>query len=623
MKRSKGIVISVKTPINWEMMTNRQKTRLSRITSRDTRVIKAFLGVIERHESQLLFGKTTNRIDSTKLVELTLTATRGNAHRPTTEYDFKERFKNISVNELHGCRDTAVAMWESYLAAGGRKPLRSKGYASKKLPRYIYRNCFQIVHTPKLKTKHWLRIRDSLDSVRQGRRTHDSLMIPLRTSSYHLTKFESGSVKSVRILKDRKRKWWAVFSVSLPEVELNTSFLPPAVIGIDLGVRKAVCSVLLTSDGPKQVRYWTQNEKIQQMEFYDSVVASLQRKRDSLLQDGLSAHRVKKKLNSMGNKRERVSNDHDRKLVKLLTSYIVEVSQSYNLYIAIGRVKGIRSIARKGNFRGSRYRGMIHRWSFYRVTESLKHKLGIQGILQSRVHVIPESWTSIMCHKCGHKGYRPKQSYFLCHTCGYRDNADKNAAINIGRRLITLIPSLRNENTGLGSLLLPKEKAKPKTKRSKNSKWVSSLPERLPTSFKRESVADCSDQTSLEEFGSSTDPAMETTVEAPSVAEKCGSLGKTIQWTEAQTRERSYAPMTASKGHVAEEEPCSDLAGDSSHGKSGTQKSTVTEVSSSYRPLEVSEGIRSGSSLPDFPSISNDEKLEQVGSRNKVLTGRG
>lgn len=618
MKRSKGMVISVKVPIYWEMMTDRQKTRLSRITSRDTRVIKAFLGVIERHETQLLFGKTRTRIDSGKLAELTLTATRGSANRPTVEHDFKNRFKNISVNELQGCRDAAVAMWESYLALGGRKPLRSRGHVSKKLPRYIYRNCFDVVYAPKLQTKHWLRIRDSLDSVRQGRKVHDNLMIPLCTSSYHLSKLDSGDAKSVRIFKDRSRKWWAVFSVTLPEVKQNTSSLPPAVIGIDLGVRKAVCSVLLTTNGLKQVRYWTQKDKVQQIEHYDSLVASLQRKRDSQLQTGHSAHSVKKKLNTIGSKRARISNDYDRKLVKMLVSYIMEQSQFYDLYIAIGRVKGIRSIARRGNFKGSRYRGMIHRWSFYRITESLKHKLGIQGIPQNRFIAVPEAWTSIKCHKCGHKGYRPKQSYFLCHTCGYQDNADKNAAINIGRRLIMLIPSLKNENTGLGRWLLPKEKARPKTRRSKSSKWMSSLPERSPTSSEGESVADCNDQTSLEEFVSSSDPAMVTTVEKPSVAKKSGSSSITKQWTEAQSRERSNAPMISGKGHVTEMDSIPNLAGDSGHDKRGTQKSKVKEASSLCNLSNTSEGIRSGSQVIGFPKVIIEDVDEQVGSRNKV-----
>jgi hypothetical protein len=119
---------------------------------------------------------------------------------------------------------------------------------------------------------------------------------------------------------------------------------------------------------------------------------------------------------------------------------------------------------------------------------------------------------------------------------------------------------------------------------------------------------------------------MVTTVETPSVAEKRGSLSKTKQWTEAQSRERSNAPMTWSKGHVTEMDSISNLAGDGSHGKRGTQKSTALKVSSSLRPLDASEGIRSGSSLIGFPSETSDVVVEQVGSRNKVSnlkTGRG
>ncbi len=45
MGRSKGTIISVKVPIKWASMTDRQKTRLNRITGRDSRVIKGYLGV--------------------------------------------------------------------------------------------------------------------------------------------------------------------------------------------------------------------------------------------------------------------------------------------------------------------------------------------------------------------------------------------------------------------------------------------------------------------------------------------------------------------------------------------------------------------------------------------------
>ena len=74
MSDSRKVVISVKVPILWESMSDRDRTRLTRITGRDTRVIRAFLGVIARHEKQLLVGKRKKKINGSKLEKLTLTA---------------------------------------------------------------------------------------------------------------------------------------------------------------------------------------------------------------------------------------------------------------------------------------------------------------------------------------------------------------------------------------------------------------------------------------------------------------------------------------------------------------------------------------------------------------------
>jgi transposase len=591
MGTSEKPVISVKTPISWERMTDRQRTRLSRIVSRDTRVIKAYLGVIERHESELFVGKRRKRINPKKLKHLTLTATRGDANRTAVPHDFKARFQNISVNELHECCDTARAMWDSYLANKGARPLQSESHRSKKIPRLIFHNRFEIVYTPHLEIKHWLRLRDSLDSVREGRRIHDQLMIPLSPSSYHLNKLESGDVKSLRILRDQDQKWWAVFSVRLEIDEITMQSRPQAVMGIDLGVKKAVCSVILTHDKITQVRCWDQEEKVSRIEELDNQVASLQQKRNALQNRGLDPSGVKKRLREIRNLRENVSLDHDRKLVRRLASHIIEMSLRYNLYVAIGRVRGIRNAARKGNYKGPTYRGMVHRWSFFRITELLKHKLSTEGFDERRVFAVPEAWTSITCHKCGHKGLRPKQSYFLCHTCGYRDNADKNAAINIGRRLIKLIPSLRDER-GLGRWLQYSTETTPKTRRSSGSEGMSPLPERLPASLERKSVADCDDQTSPEGSRSSTDPAMAKTVETLTAAGEQGIPCTNRQRKEATSRERSNAPMTASKGHVRAHCNSSALAGDSGRDKGGTQKSMEEGWPSSS--WFGSEGIRSG-----------------------------
>jgi hypothetical protein len=91
-------------------------------------VIRAFLGVIARHEKDLLVGKRKKRISGGKLEKLTLTAKRfknASRNRTSVPHDFKKRFPNISLNELQECRQVAAAMWQSYLELGGKPPLHA------------------------------------------------------------------------------------------------------------------------------------------------------------------------------------------------------------------------------------------------------------------------------------------------------------------------------------------------------------------------------------------------------------------------------------------------------------------------------------------------------------------
>jgi IS605 OrfB family transposase len=512
MGRSKGTIISVKVPIRWDSMTDRQKTRLNRITGRDTRVIKAYLGVIEHHENELLTVRKRTRLDSSKLDELTLTASRGKATRSTVPHDFKVRFPNISANEFQECRDTAIAMWQSYLERGGSKPLRTRGYSTRKIPRYAFIQRFEVVCSPELKIKHWLKLRDSLDSVSERRARHDKLMIPLSISSFHLKRMKEGNVKTVRIFKDSQRKWWAIFTITCIVNSINTDGKIPAVLSIDLGISKAACSVLLTRNGYRHVRYWKQEDKLQRMKSLDERVSSLQREKEHLLSKGENPDRVTTQLRILSGKRNRVSREYDRKLVRDISDYIKDMTLQYDLYVSIGRLKGIRNTARRGNYKGRQFRGMIHRWAFARIRDMLKHKLTSIGFDQKKYIAVPEQWTSIVCHKCGHKGIRPKQNLFICITCGLKLNADLNGALNIGKRLIMLIPSLRDEN-GLGMWLTSKDRAILKARRKRpSSQGKSAFPQRTPDS-KGESVANCNDQAILVESARSEDPAMVNAVE--------------------------------------------------------------------------------------------------------------
>jgi len=138
-----------------------------------------------------------------------------------------------------------------------------------------------------------------------------------------------------------------------------------------------------------------------------------------------------------------------------------------------------------------------------------------------RFQAVPETWTSILCWKCGRKGVRPKQSLFVCHTCGFRTNADRNGSLNIARRLIKLIPSL-NEG-GLGRWAIPERAPAPKAVRKiRSSKRKSSLSLNDHASGLRESAVIRSAQSSLLNFGdvvreSDDDHAAARTVEKLSV----------------------------------------------------------------------------------------------------------
>ncbi|MBE0527129.1 MAG: transposase, partial [Candidatus Thorarchaeota archaeon] len=362
--------------------------------------------------------------------------------------------------------------------------LQTTGYSSRKIPRYAFTQRFDIVYSPELEIRHWLKIRDSLDSKSNGSKRHDKLMVPLSISSFHLNRMQEGEVKTVRIFKDSRRKWWAIFTVTLAIESIDSAGKPPAVLSIDLGINKAACSVLLTRKGYRQIRYWKQEDKLRRMQSLDERVTSLQQEKEHLITNGENPDRVTVQLRSLSGKRERVSKEFDKKLIRDISDYITEISRKYNIFVSIGQLKGIRNTARKGNYRGRRFRGMIHRWAFARIRETLGHKLAALGLDPKKYHAVPEQWTSIMCYKCGHKGQRPKQNLFICTTCGLKTNADLNGALNIGKRLIMLIPSLRDEN-GLGMWLTSKDRAILKARRkTRSSHGKSALPPET-TSLKR------------------------------------------------------------------------------------------------------------------------------------------
>ncbi|MHA1480165.1 MAG: hypothetical protein ACTSQZ_01910 [Candidatus Thorarchaeota archaeon] len=141
---------------------------------------------------------------------------------------------------------------------------------------------------------------------------------------------------------------------------------------------------------------------------------------------------------------------------------------------------------------------------------------------------------------------------------------------NVGGYILQL---LQISMKGLGMWLTPKDRAILKAQRKKfSSKGKSSLPQKLPASFERESVADCCDQTNLESFESGKDPAMANTVEEPSAITRTGACDDSMQRIEARSHRRNYVPVKRGKAHVTLKDHGLSDSGDSSRGKGGTQK---------------------------------------------------
>jgi transposase len=457
MGRSNGVTISVKVPINWDIMAKRKQQRLRQIVGRDTRVIRSFLGVIEQHERELLTGRNETRIHTSKLNELTLTALQvksGTEKRPLVQHDLKQKFPRISVNELQECRITAAGMYESYLRLRRKswrkvsRPCEVNG--TRRIPRWAYSQRFSLVEKDTSRARWWLDLRNSLDSALEGKRIHDRILIPLKISPFHLAQIKRGEIKALQIFTDRNRKWWVTFAVRISEVLAEEEELPLAVLGIDLGIAKAACTTLVTPEKVRETKYFVQKEKVESIKRYDRLVSQLQNEMTTRRNGDKSYDKVSKRLRKLRTKRQNVAREYDRVLVKHLIEYISELSRKYSLYVSLGRLKYIRNIARKTSPKSKTLRGEIHSWAFARITGTMKHQLAQIGFpVDSRFKVVPETWTSIMCWKCGNKGIRPKQNYFVCPTCGHKTNADRNGSINIAGRLITLTTSL-HEVRGLG-----------------------------------------------------------------------------------------------------------------------------------------------------------------------------
>jgi IS605 OrfB family transposase len=468
-----------------DRLSPKKVQQLDRLTARDTTVIQRYLAIIAPEEEHLWrAGWEGKRLDKSKLDALTLTSesqrrtqkdgtVRYTQSRPTVKYDLKTQFgKRITVRELKECRDTAVEMWHAYrerVIEHERRywqilqnpkytdgedqlvhvlhwwmtkkkptpPCQATTYTPRKLPRRanVGTTAFLQERSTKL-TRSWL----ELYFPQRGKH----LWLPLNLSSYHRNQLALGVIKTVQLVKRKNRRWYAhcTLKITLPKEKSKskTSEKPLAVFAHDLGMKKASVAVLLTEAGTltkDQLWFFKQKTKQRKINTLDNRIASIQRRSAAYQAQGKSTKSLTRLLKQVAEKRHRLAVQYDHELTAQVVRLVQQLQQHYTLYVAIGRLKGIRRTRWKGDGGSQKHRRELHRWAFARFTAMLAYKLARIGFPLDQFQAVSEAWTSRTCSRCGSTDTsRPTQGLLLCETCGLQLNADLNGAKNIGFRLI-------------------------------------------------------------------------------------------------------------------------------------------------------------------------------------------
>jgi putative transposase len=108
---------------------------------------------------------------------------------------------------------------------------------------------------------------------------------------------------------------------------------------------------------------------------------------------------------------------------------IVEDAERRNAVIVVGDLAGIHEDNDKGRYVNDK----THKMPFARLLNYIEYKAHDEGI---DVQLVDEYDTSQTCNRCASEGIRETQGRFECPECGLDDNADKNGALNIGKRAL-------------------------------------------------------------------------------------------------------------------------------------------------------------------------------------------
>jgi len=143
--------------------------------------------------------------------------------------------------------------------------------------------------------------------------------------------------------------------------------------------------------------------------------------------------RIRKRIASKYGRRRGNRVSH---LLHNATTAIVTLADQRREAIVLEEITGIRSLYRRGNGQGRKYRGRMNAWSFAEAQRQLEYKARWVGLPIVRLSKGETRGTSIVCPRCGERlqSDRHLKRKLWCQKCRWLMDRDEIAAINIALR---------------------------------------------------------------------------------------------------------------------------------------------------------------------------------------------
>ncbi len=250
--------------------------------------------------------------------------------------------------------------------------------------------------------KDWFRKRDTKLTqdwikIPCSKRKGQGLWLPLK---FHQELPKEYKLRDSFLVK-KNNKYYIYFTI---EIEAPDLYKPKNIIGIDLGLKNPVTLVNINT---KETRFLGKKLKEVKGKYYH-------------LRKKLGKEKKLKQIKKVKNKERNKINS----ILHHLSKKIVKEAKKNKSAIVIGKLENLpKNKGRKMNRKLSTF-------SYFQFTKFLEYKSKEQGVPFIKVN---EAYTSKTCNVCNNAGKRIK-NWFSCDKCKYADNADRNAAINIGKR---------------------------------------------------------------------------------------------------------------------------------------------------------------------------------------------